>query len=84
MARTSKFSDVKVQVLEQLGTAAAAHSKVPAIRELAEHFEVAPATMHSWLSKLAKEGLIQWQVGRHRSVRLTPKGLQMLQKVSQP
>ena len=78
MARASKFDDSKDDVLQMIEAAGRRHSKVPTVRELADSFYVAPATMHAWLSKLAEEGLIQWEAGRHRSLRLTPQAVSRL------
>ena len=78
MARTSKFDDNKNEILGIIEAAVQRHSKAPTVRELADTFAVAPATMHSWLSKLAEEGLIAWAPGRHRSLRLTPEAVQQL------
>lgn len=78
MARTSAFDEKKHDVLASVGRAALAHSRTPTVRELAHTFEVAPATMHAWLNKLSEEGLITWEVGRHRSLNLTQQGRRML------
>ena len=74
MARSSQYGDQKTAVLTEIGRRIASHSKVPTVRELAEHFEVSPSTMHSWLGRLESEGLVEWSPGRHRSLRLTSEG----------
>lgn len=78
MARTSKYNSTKQGVLESIDAALRHHAKVPTVRELADSFEVAPATMHSWLGRMAEEGLISWEPGRHRSLRSTAQGTQLL------
>jgi len=74
MARVSKYADTKDEVLALIGEASARHSKPPTVRDLAEETGVGVATMHSYLQKLAKEGLVEWTPGRHRSLRLTDSG----------
>ena len=78
MARASRYSDQKVAVLTEISERVTRHSKVPTVRELAEAFEVSPATMHSWLRRLGEEGLVEWTPGRHRSLRCTPLAIQQL------
>lgn len=84
MARASKFEDNKIAVLEAIQAAAARHAKVPTVRELAASFEVATATMHSWLTRMAEEELIAWEPGRHRSLRLSQTGIQQLSSPARP
>lgn len=76
MARASKYEDVKTDILDAIAAAAASYGKPPAVRDLAERHDVSPSTMHSFLTKLAGEGLIEWKPGRHRSLHLTPQGSQ--------
>lgn len=76
MARASKYEDVKQEILDAIASAAASHGKPPAVRDLAETHQVSASTMHSFLTKLAGEGLIEWKPGRHRSLHLTPQGFQ--------
>lgn len=74
MARASKYPEVKKDVLGAIVEAAVAHRSGPSVRDLATSFEVSPSTMHSFLSKLADEGLVEWNPGRHRSLRPTQAG----------
>lgn len=83
MARASVYTDSKLQVLERIDAALRRHAKVPTVRELAKHFEVATATMHSWLSKMGEEGLITWEARTHRSLRITPQGNAALEQAKQ-
>lgn len=78
MARASKYGEVRWDILSTIAATAASHAKPPAVRDLAEKFEVSPSTMHSFLSKLSEEGMIEWKPGRHRSLHLTPAGIQAL------
>ena len=78
MARASKYSDQKLVVLQEIADRVRHHSKVPSVRELADRFQVSPATMHSWLNRLNNEGLVEWTPGRHRSLRVTPQAFQQL------
>jgi DNA-binding GntR family transcriptional regulator len=78
MARVSRYEDVKDGILAKISDAALAHSKPPAVRTLAQEFEVSVSTMHSYLTRLADEGMIHWRPGRHRSLTCTPQGFQRL------
>lgn len=71
MARTSRYARTRDEILESLRKAEAAHSQPPTVRDLAEANSVGVATMHSYLQKLAEEGMVEWRQGRHRSLRLT-------------
>lgn len=73
MPRESHYVARKHEVLELIQEAAERHSRPPSVRELAEHFRVSSATMHSWLRRLSDEGLVEWEQGRHRSLRCIPK-----------
>lgn len=74
MARASRYDEVAPKVLEQIANAEARHAKPPSVRGLADSFGVAVATLHSYLTRLAKEGLIEWRTARHRSLKLTEAG----------
>jgi DNA-binding IclR family transcriptional regulator len=78
MARASKYEASKVEVLGLIREAHARHSKPPTVRDLAAQSGVGVATMHSYLQKLAEEGLVDWDRNRHRSLRLTREGIQQL------
>jgi DNA-binding transcriptional regulator YhcF (GntR family) len=78
MVRASKFEDSREQILATLNQSQLQHGKPPAVRDLAVQFEVGVATMHSYLQKLAKEGMVEWRPGRHRTLHLTPAGLREL------
>ena len=78
MARVSKYPDKRDEVLRTIASTALQHGKPPSIRDLAEDHDVGVATMHSYLIKLAKEGLIEWRRGKHRSLRCTEQGFQKL------
>lgn len=76
--RVSRFGEKRVEVLTQVVNAMRRHSKVPTVRELADRFDISPGTMHSWLTKLAEEGLIEWTPRTHRSLHCTPEGLALV------
>lgn len=84
MARGSQYADSKVGVLEMIDAAVLRHSRVPTVRELADRFDVAGATMHAWLRKLEREGLVVWEPGRHRSLRLTRQATHLLSSQAVP
>lgn len=81
MARVSKYKDNSDEVLSLIAESAFRHGKAPTVRALADHAEVGVATMHSYLIKLAEEGMIEWQPKHHRSLRATPQGIQRLQSL---
>lgn len=74
MARASKFDEVAPKVLSGIWEAESRHSRPPSVRGLADGCGVAVATMHSYLAKLAEDGLVEWSAGRHRSLKLTAAG----------
>lgn len=74
MARVSKYDEHKHQVLELIENAARRHSRPPAVRVLADTLGVGVATMHSYLERMAQEGLVQWQPKRHHTLRAVPTG----------
>lgn len=78
MVRASKFEDTREKILVVLNEAHAAHGKPPSVRDLADQFDVGVATMHSYLQKLAKEGMVEWRPGRHRSLHLTQQAIREL------
>lgn len=85
MPRVSKYEEHRNQVLTLIQNAAMAHSRPPTVRSLAAELQVGIGTMHSYLGKLAEEGLVEWQPKSHRSVRVTPQAIQRLSlPVAQP
>lgn len=74
MARASLYAAQRDQILRSIQSSMRSHAKPPSVRELAEDCGVGVATMHSYLKRLAEEGVVEWRQGRHRSLRLTPKG----------
>lgn len=82
MARASKYQGKRDEIILQLGQAAARHSKPPTVRVLADELGVGVATMHDYLKKLGSEGVVEWTPGRHRSLKLTPAGLQELSSLA--
>lgn len=74
MSRATRYEEVAPKVIEAVRAAEDRHSPAPSVRQLAEEANVAVATMHSYLTKLAEEGLIEWRTGRHRTLRLTAAG----------
>lgn len=79
MVRATQYGDQKLAVLDEINERVRRHSAIPTIRELAERFGISPATMHSWLTRLAGEGLVEWTRGRHRSLRCTVAGLRLIE-----
>lgn len=75
MARASQYEAKKHEVLGALNEAAKRHSKPPTVRDLADWMGVGVATTHSYLRKLAEEGLVEWKPGRHRTLSCTEQGL---------
>lgn len=78
MARQSRYEDSKLTVLELIKERVDRHDKPPTVRELTEDVKVSVSTMHSYLARLAEEGLVQWRPKSHRSLSLSPAGIQLL------
>jgi DNA-binding transcriptional regulator YhcF (GntR family) len=74
MARASLYVSHRTQVLVAIDHSIKSHARPPSVRELAEECGVGVATMHSYLQKMAEEGVVEWRQGRHRSLRVTPQG----------
>lgn len=74
MARISHYEDNRREVLRLIFQAQVAHGKAPSIRFLARHCHVGLATMHSYLTKMHEEGLVEWRPGKHRSLKCTEMG----------
>lgn len=81
MARASKYDESKHTMLSRISVAQSTDGVMPSVREFADELDIGVATAHSYLSKLASEGLIEWEPGRHRSLKLTRQGSLLL---SQP
>lgn len=78
MPRESRYDASRHKVLQVIQAKMLSHGQPPSVRELAEAADVGVATMHDYLVKLNEEGLIEWQRGRHRSLRCTPAGSRLL------
>lgn len=78
MARVSQYGDKREELLSMIAEAMIAHGKAPSIRDLATRLNVGVGTIHSYLVKLAEEGVIEWKQGKHRSLKVTQKGFQEL------
>lgn len=74
MARETRYDEVAPSILVTVRAAEDRHAPAPSVRDLATNHGVAVATMHSYLKKMAEEGLVEWRTGRHRSLRLTAAG----------
>lgn len=80
MGRQSHYEDKKHSLLSCVDTLSRSLGRAPSVRELADNIEVGVATVHSYLAKMAGEGLVQWQPKSHRSLRLTTSGQDLLLK----
>lgn len=78
MARATNYQDDKEWVVKLIHDAQVAHSRPPTVRALATELGVGVATMHSYLRKMADEGLVDWKSGHHRSLRVTDRGMTLL------
>ncbi len=78
MARASQYKGTRDKILVAVHEAETSHGKPPSVRDLADQFDVGVATMHSYLQKLAEEGMVEWRKGRHRSLHLTDSGIREL------
>lgn len=78
MPRATHYLQDKTRVLDVINAAHIAHARPPTVRILAEECGVGVATMHSYLCKMAEEGLVDWTQGARRSLRVTDVGLKQL------
>jgi Mn-dependent DtxR family transcriptional regulator len=74
MARASNYAQNRTAIVEQLAEAETHHSLAPTVRDLATAMNVGVATVHSYLRRLAMEGMVEWTPNKHRSLRLTDTG----------
>lgn len=84
MARASHYGDKKMALLRAILDAADHHGRPPTVRMLAEGAGVGVATLHLYLNKMAQEGLVEWQAKSHRSLRCTPRAIQLLSSQATP
>lgn len=84
MARASGYENARDDLLQMIDAAARAHGRPPSVRQLAEHVSVGVATLHSYLQKMAEEGLVTWQPKHHRSLKITREGSQRLSSLAVP
>jgi DNA-binding IclR family transcriptional regulator len=70
MGRASKYDQHRTDILSALAEAEASHARPPTVRSLADGCGVGVATMHSYLTKLSEEGVVEWKPKSHRSLRL--------------
>ena len=78
MARVTHYQDDKEWVIKLIHNAQVAHSRPPTIRDLADELGVGLATMHSYLTKMVEEGLIDRKRGHHRSLTVTDVGMSLI------
>lgn len=78
MPRTSKFEDRREELLALIAQAQMTHGRPPSLRSLAVALDVGVATVHSYVTQLSDEGLVEWSVGRHRTLRCTNSGLEAI------
>jgi DNA-binding IclR family transcriptional regulator len=77
MPRPSTYETSRTAILNLVAQAQDRHSRPPAIRDLAAELGLGVATMHSYLHRMAEEGLVEWTPNKHRSLRLCPAGRQL-------
>lgn len=78
MPRESRYDISRHKVLQMINAKQLSHGQPPSVRELAEVADVGVATMHDYLVRLNEEGLVEWQPGKHRSLRLSRAGSRLL------
>lgn len=78
MPRESRYDISRHMVLEMIHFRLTSHGLPPSVRELAAFAGVGVATMHDYLVQLQEEGLVEWERGRHRSLRCTTAGSRLL------
>lgn len=74
MARRSNYPAKRDEILRAVAAHLQHKGKTPTVRELAERTNLSVGTLHSYMERLAEEGLIEWRPRQHRSIRLTQEG----------
>lgn len=75
MPRQSQYDANREALLRMIRGAQISHGRPPSVRGLAADLGVGVATVHSYLVQLSGEGLVEWSVGRHRTLHCTERGL---------
>jgi DNA-binding IclR family transcriptional regulator len=70
MGRASLYEFKRDGILEVIRRLSAS-GRAPSLREVASVADVSVATLHSYLKRMADEGLVEWHSKSHRSLRLT-------------
>ena len=70
MARQSLYGYKKAGILQAIETLSRAGGRAPSLREVANVADVSVATLHSYLSKMQVEGLVEWNHKSHRTLRI--------------
>ena len=76
--RKSHYGANRTMILRLISATAKSHGAPPTVRELASMLGVGVATMHLYLNRLGDEGLLVREPGRHRSLRVTDAGRDVL------
>lgn len=71
MGRLSLYEFKRDGIVEAIARLSA-DGRSPSLREIANVADVSVATLHSYLRKMADEGLVEWNPKSHRSLRIRP------------
>lgn len=78
MGRRSQYPVKRDEIVSAIAALTEERHRNPSVREIAERTGLSVATLHSYLQRLADDGLIEWRSKRHRSIRLTPDGQRLV------
>lgn len=70
MGRQSLYHYKRDGIVEAI-TRLSTDGRSPSLREVADVADVSVATLHSYLSKMRDEGLVEWNEKSHRSLRIS-------------
>lgn len=74
MARQSLYELKKDGITHAIRVLTTAQGRSPSLREVAAAADISVATLHSYLQKMRREGLVKWSERHHRSLAVLQAG----------
>ena len=75
-------TELDLKALQAIRECVAVQRYCPSVREVAKATERSTTATHARLVKLRRDGLLEWERGATRTLRLTTKGLQSIYRVA--